>query len=358
MEEIGAGIQLSPNATRLLDRLGVLDRLRPVTVQPEAVVLRSAATMVEISRVPLGAAAEHRWGGPYLTAHRADLQAALLTEADHDDAISIHFASLAQDFAVDPPSLTVERQNGRTNVEAELVIAADGVWSTIRALGGLKGESRFVGQLAWRRTITRAQAEAIDPRLALPVVTAFLHPGFHLVSYPIKAGSEVNLVAITPYRHEIGAQWVVNPNPEALRDGMRGTSPILINLVGDGGDWLAWPLYVADLDGAWIDHGGMALIGDAAHAMTPFAAQGAAMAIEDAWTLAEAASQPNLTMDAALTEWNVARRRRVLRVARRGAFNEFAWHARGRIATARDMVLKMRGPQKLAADLDWLYGAT
>lgn len=356
LEEVGAGIQLSPNATRLLDRLGVLERLRPLTVQPEAVVLRQASTFAEVARVPLGVAAEHRWGAPYLTAHRADLQAALLAEADAQDAISFYFGHAAQDFSTSPSSLIVERDKVRSNVAADLVVAADGVWSAIRALGGDKGKSRFVGQLAWRRTLKRGEAEAIDPRLAQPVVTAFLHPGFHLIAYPVRGGNEVNLAAFTRYRKVVDASWKITPNVDMLRQAMQDTAPALLDLVRDGGGWTAWPIHVADLDGAWIDPGGMALIGDAAHAMTPFAAQGAAMAIEDAWTLADAASRPGVAIGAALTDWNVSRRRRVLRVARRGALNEFAWHAKGPVATVRNLFLKMRGPQRLAADLDWLYG--
>lgn len=355
LEEIGAGIQLSPNATRILDRLGVLERLRQQAVQPEAVVLRQAATLAEAARVPLGVWAAHRWGAPYLTAHRADLQAALLAEADHHDAISVHFGHGVKDFSVGPPTLTMERDKTLVDADADLVVAADGVWSAIRGLGGTKGQSRFVGQLAWRRTIQRAEAEAIDPQLGQPVVTAFLHPGFHLIAYPVRGGNEVNLAAFTPYRKEIDASWKVTPDISVLRQAMKGTAPALLDLVDEGSGWTAWPIHVADLDGAWIDPGGMAMIGDAAHAMTPFAAQGAAMAIEDAWTLAEAVSRPG-PVSTTLTQWNVERRRRVLRVARRGALNEFAWHAKGPVAAARNMFLRMRGPQRLAADLDWLYG--
>lgn len=319
-------------------------------------MLRNATTLEEIARVPLGVAAEHRWGSPYLTVHRADLQAALLAEADSDDSIALAFGSIVQDFSVAPPRLAVERSDSRVDVDADLIVAADGVWSTIRALGGDKGQSRFVGRLAWRRTIELAEAEAIDPRLAMPVVTAFMHPGFHLIAYPVSGGSAVNLVAFTRYKREISAGWAITPKIEALQTAMKGMAPGLLGLATDAADWTAWPIHVADLDGAWIDPGGLAIIGDAAHAMTPFAAQGAAMAIEDAWTLAEFASRPSVTMLEALTEWNIARRRRVLRVARRGAFNEFAWHAGGPVAMARDMVLRLRGPQRLAADLDWLYG--
>lgn len=355
LEEIGAGIQLSPNATRILGRLGVLEHLREQAVRPDSVVLLQASTLAEVARVPLGVAAEHRWGAPYLTAHRADLQAALLAEVDHHDAISIHFGHAAKDFSVGPAALVVERDKTQVDADADLVVAADGVWSAIRALGGTKGQSRFVGQLAWRRTIQRAEAEAIDPQLGLSVVSAFLHPDFHLIAYPVRGGDEVNLAAFTPFRKEIDASWKVTPDIAVLRQAMQGTAPALRKLVSEGDGWTAWPIHVADLDGAWIDPGGMAMIGDAAHAMTPFAAQGAAMAIEDAWTLAEAISRPG-PVSSSLTAWNIDRRKRVLRVARRGALNEFAWHAKGPVAAARNMVLRMRGPQRLAADLDWLYG--
>ncbi|MIL10064.1 salicylate hydroxylase, partial [Salmonella enterica subsp. enterica] len=159
LEEIGAGIQLSPNATRLLDRLGVLERLRPVAVQPDAVVLRQAATFDELARIPLGVNAEHRWGSPYLTIHRADLQAALLAEAMGQSEIDLNFGRPVRDFALDPPRLEFAGGATRGEAAADLVVAADGVWSTVRGLGGKKGESRFIGQMAWRRTISREEAE-------------------------------------------------------------------------------------------------------------------------------------------------------------------------------------------------------
>ena len=141
-----------------------------------------------------------------------------------------------------------------------------------------------------------------------------------------------------------------------LRAAMTHTHPVLAALAAAGTSWTAWPIHIADLDGAWIDPGGLALIGDAAHAMTPFAAQGAAMAIEDAETLAAAVAANPGQLESTLEGWAIARRRRVLRVARRGALNQFAWHAKGPVAIARNAFLKLRGPESLAADLDWLYG--
>lgn len=239
LQEIGAGIQLSPNATRILDRMGVLERLETKTVKPEAVILRKAATLSELARIPLGVAAEHRWGAPYLTVHRADLQAALLAEADEIESISLHFGHEVQEFSVETPTLTVKTSEGVFPVQADLVVAADGVWSTIRALGGPKGQSRFIGQLAWRRTIERGDAVDIDPRFGTDVVTAFLHPGFHLVAYPISGGRQLNLVAFTAYRRKIASDWIVRPDISVLAGAMQETAPALKRLVGDGDGWSA-----------------------------------------------------------------------------------------------------------------------
>lgn len=358
LEEIGAGLQLSPNATHILARLNVLDGLMPHTVQPEAVVLRRASTLAEIARVPLGKAAEQRWGAPYLVCHRADLQRALLAAVARQPNIELTTGATVQDFAIDPPRLTIELQKTRQEIDGKLIVAADGVWSTLRSFGGKRGESRFIGQVAWRRTVTTADpsAKALFDALPGQEVSAFLHPGFHLIAYPVRGGQAINIVAFTPSRQEFTADWSQQTDLAPLRQALAATSPVLAGLAAEPDGWTAWPIHVADLDAPWSAPGGLALIGDAAHAMTPFAAQGAAMAIEDAETLAAAvASQPD-DLAGSLKDWTIARRRRVLRVARRGALNQFAWHARGPIATARNVFLKLRGPERLAADMDWLYG--
>lgn len=363
--DIGAGIQLSPNATAILDRLGVLQRLTPYAVQPDAVVLRQASTLAEITRIPLGDAAISRWGAPYLTVHRADLHEALLAAVTDSASINLVTNAVVGDFELDPTRLSVEIKGESQFADGSLVVAADGVWSAIRGQAGKVGRSRFIGQLAWRRTILTEETEGQAFLAACPgsVVTAFLHPGFHLIAYPVRGGAAINLVAFTRGR-EIKPGWSQPADMAILEKAMRGTAPALAALAADGKDWTAWPIHVADLDAPWVEPRGLVLIGDAAHAMTPFAAQGAAMAIEDAETLAIAVCDALATSQAlsprfvpmALEKWGVERRRRVLKVARRGALNEFAWHARGPVALARNAFLRLRGPEKLAADLDWLYG--
>lgn len=359
LEEVGAGLQLAPNATRLLARLGALDELLESAVEPDAVILRRAGNLREIGRVPLGSAARARWGAPYLVSHRADLQRALMNAVSRHPGIELSTGTPVSDIDLerDAPKLLVGTEGREREISGRLIVGADGVWSTIRALSGKAGESRYVGQIAWRRTIP-ADAPAAQALFALcpgPSVTAFLHPGFHLVAYPVKGGAAINLAAFTPTRTELARGWSQKGDRSLLEKATGDVAPALAALTTDGGEWLAWPIHVADLDAPWSAPAGLALIGDAAHAMPPFAAQGAAMAIEDAETLARSVTDAG-DLSEALRRWTVERRRRVLRVARRGALNHFAWHARGPAALARDMMLKMRSPQSVMADMDWLYG--
>lgn len=360
LEEVGAGLQISPNATRILSRLGVLDIVAPLTVRPEAVVLRDATTLKERARVPLGASAERRWKAPYLVAHRADLQSALLARANEIDSIELSLGTSVTDVQLRSDGITVSfDQNGiSSEVSASLFVAADGVWSHSRRLVGPNEKSRFSGSLAWRTTLL-ADSDAGRHFAAFSspeTVTTYLHGGFHLVAYPIRAASAINLAAFTPGR-AITEHWAGETSPDALRQAMRDAAPQLAELADKAAPWTIWPLHTVDASRPWTSPGGIALIGDAAHAMTPFAAQGAAMAVEDAYMLADAVASATNTAQA-LSQWEAARKPRVAQVARRGALNHFAWNASGPVALARNLFLKLKSPDSLAADMDWLYGWT
>ncbi|MER8466324.1 FAD-dependent monooxygenase [Mesorhizobium sp. M1396] len=364
LEAVGAGLQLSPNATRILGQLGVLDRLLPAAVRPEAVVLKDAATLRELARVPLGQVAEARWQAPYLVAHRADLQSALMARANEIAEIAIVTGAHIDSVATGTHGITATAEiNGKTiTAEGFLLVGADGVWSSVRGLvdsakGPASPRSRFSGELAWRTTIAAQSAagQAFAAIGAPDCVTTFLHPGFHMVAYPVSKGDAFNLVAFTK-GERIAEGWSGHADPGILAGAVRGAAPGLARLVEVAGPWLTWPLHTVDQKRPWTTPDGIALIGDAAHAMTPFAAQGAAMAIEDAATLAGIIADSPAHPARSLQIWENLRRPRVARVARRGAINRLAWHAAGPVAIARNLFLKMRSPEKLAADLDWLYG--
>ncbi|RWD60592.1 MAG: FAD-dependent oxidoreductase [Mesorhizobium sp.] len=362
LEAAGAGLQLSPNATRILRRLGALDRFRPSAIRPEAVVLKDAATLSGLARVPLGQAGERRWGAPYLVAHRADLQAALTARMAERPEIQLVTGARVTGIAVAPQNIVVTAQGdgGGAEVAAGLLVGADGVWSSVRSqLAGKDPaftRSRFSGELAWRATVAAESAagQTFAAIGAAACVTTFLHPGFHMVAYPVSKGSAFNLAAFTK-GERIAEGWSGHADPAILAKAMRGTSPELARLVALAGPWTAFPIHTVE-QRRWTMPEGIALIGDAAHAMTPFAAQGAAMGIEDASMLANLVADFPGDVKQSLTVWENLRRPRVEAVLRRGALNRLAWHAWGPVAIARNLVLATRPAEKLAADLDWLYG--
>ncbi|EKF20290.1 FAD-dependent monooxygenase [Nitratireductor pacificus] len=355
LREVGAGLQLSPNATRILDRLGVLAALAPRAVQPGAIELRKAATLERLARVPLGAEAEQRWGAPYLVAHRADLQAALLACARRERAIELVTGATVEDAEIAGIGVRARIRRGwiTEHAEAPLLIAADGVWSGLRQAVSAKAGNRFTGYLAWRATLPRDKAAGV---LAThDSVTAFMHPRFHLVAYPVSGGRDVNLVAFTS-GDALRQEWAQEMSDAPLRAAMADADPALRQSVKAVSAWTVWPIHAAHTGTPWTGAGRLALIGDAAHAMPPFAAQGAAMAIEDAAALATLLARHRDTPPVALSAYQRIRKPRMARVARRGQFNRFVWHAAGPVALARDLVLRRREETALMADFDWLYG--
>ncbi len=171
----------------------------------------------------------------------------------------------------------------------------------------------------------------------------------------MNGGSALNLVALTKGESAAGS-WTNKGDAALLAKAMEGFAPALVELARTASPWSAWPIHAVDPGGPWTDPRGLALIGDAAHAMTPFAAQGAAMAIEDAYVLAALFAAAPDDPALALARYEQVRRPRIRRVARRGAFNHFAWHAAGPVAMARNAVLRFRPSTSLMADFDWLYG--
>jgi len=340
LTDVGAGLQLSPNASRILDELGVLDAIAPLWLEPEDVRLVSGRTLRQVAAVPCGSFARERWGAPYGALHRATLQKALLAAVESNPLCRLHLGR-----RIDAATFAAE-------TDSEIVIAADGVWSKLRTLVPGSGALRFSGNVAWRFTVPEAKAPGIVSRAS---VTAFLGPSAHMVCYPLKEAAAFNIVAIAA-GDGAAQDWSVAGSDERralLRRRFSGWNDQLISLLDRGEQPTFWPLYEVG-PGNWHDGRNIVLIGDAAHAMMPFAAQGAAMAIEDAFELAGAlASRP---LPQALKTFAEQRTPRIARLRQRAAFNRFAYHARGPFRIGRDVVLSLRPPQSLAADMDWIYG--
>jgi salicylate hydroxylase len=354
LEEAGAGLQLSPNACRILGRLGVLDRLQHTACRPDAVVLRDAGSLQKLARVPLGATAEKRWSAPYLVAHRADLQAALLETVMDDGNIRFLTGCTLTGIEMGEEDVLLQTQAaGETAQDASirswLLVGADGIWSQTRVHIPGGGVQRHAGLIAWRTTLPAARLAQLAVLKEKNVVTAFLHPHGHLVAYPMRGGTSFNLVVFTP------APDASRTDPAPLQATLAQMAPELGRLA-DAETWTAWPLYTVDPLARWTDGQRIALIGDAAHAMTPFAAQGAAMAIEDAAVLAVLLDTFIEEPARALERYEALRRPRVLAVARQSAINRLTWHAAGPVAIGRNLLLRLVSPEVLTARLDWLYG--
>ena len=355
LEETGAGLQLSPNATRILRSLGVLDRLEKDAVRPEAVVLRDAASLSTVARVPLSQAAASRWGGPYVVAHRADLQKALLSTVADEPGITLQTGVEVRGVTFGSGvAVRIEVGGRERKVPCRLLVGADGVWSGLRPVA-CGSPSRFTGHVAFRTVLHGETAGMLGGDiLSRETVTAFLAPGFHLVAYPLRAGAEINLVAVTK-GPDIPRGWASAADTALLLHQAANATPALSAVLREAAPWTAWPVHAVDRHGPWTHPGGLVLVGDAAHALTPYAAQGAAMAIEDAVVLAALAARESDT-EAMLRAFEHIRKPRVARVAGRGDFNRLVWHAAGPLAFARNLVLRLKSGESLASDLDWLYG--
>jgi salicylate hydroxylase len=358
LEEIGAGLQLSPNASRVLVQLGLQPRLAARAVTPDAISLISARSGGEVVRLPLGEAATHRAGAPYWVMHRADLQAALQAEVNDHPDIELRLGYQFEDAATHAKGLTVVQRSGTTRRQelALALIGADGIWSTVRQHLFPQAQPQFSGLIAWRGTLeaTQLPREYTSRRVQL-----WMGPNAHLVAYPISGERQINIVAVVPGTWNRPG-WNAPADANELRSVFApptwpGPARMMIGAV-DG--WRKFALFTVPEGGEWTD-GAIALLGDAAHAMLPFAAQGAGMAIEDAAVLAkclgESQKEGGPTIAAAMQRYARARRSRVARVQRAARRNGMIYHLTGPMAYARDLAIKAMGAQRVLARQDWIY---
>lgn len=354
LEETGAGIQLSPNATRVLIALGLRERLAPSVMAPRAIRVMAGGSGREIVRIPLGSDAERRYGAPYWTIHRGDLQSALAAAAQTTLDIEIKLATRVEDFAAHANGITVQARRGQRVVDERGValIGADGVWSTLSAQLQGRRPPRFRHRTAWR---TLVPASAVPEEFREPLVHLWLGPDAHLVHYPVKAGRLINIVGIVHDEwKEIG--WSAAGNrAEILRHFARWAwAEQARALIAIPDQWLKWALYdrKAPFRGGV---GPMTLIGDAAHPMLPFLAQGAGMAIEDAAVLADMLGKYLDDPCDALRAYEGARHHRTARAQQMSRRQGRIYGLSGPEAFVRNLAMRAMGGEKLRARYDWLY---
>lgn len=353
IKEIGAGLQLSPNATRILFALGLEPALTAVSVAPRSIAVMSARTGDEIIGIPLGEPAVRRYGAPYLVLHRADLQGVLLDRARQTNGVELRLGAEVEDVATHAQGVTatLRHDGGRAEEAGLALIGADGVWSSVRSrLFG--GAAQFSGKVAWRGTLDAARLpHAFDHTR----VHLWLGAQSHLVIYPVRGGELVNLVAIADGDWNKPG-WSESAQPgEVARYFTAGEWPVgARDMVEAVTAWTRWALFaVPDLP-AWT-RGPVALVGDAAHAMTPFAAQGAGMAIEDAAVLAACLADAPGEAPAALARYAALRRPRVARVRQAAQQLGHIYQLSGAAAFARDIAMRAMGGARILSRQDWIY---
>jgi salicylate hydroxylase len=358
LEEVGAGLQLSPNASRVLVDLGLQPRLAARAVTPDAISVMSARSGGEVVRLPLGEAATMRAGAPYWVVHRADLQAALQAHVNDHPDIELRLGCQFEDVAPHAKGLTVVQRSGNTRRQelALALIGADGVWSTVRQHLFPHAQPQFSGLIAWRGTL---EATQLPREYAARRVQLWMGPNAHLVAYPISGERQINVVAVVPGTWNTPGWSVPGETNELKRIFAAPTWPGPARMmIGAVDNWKKFALFTVPEGGEWT-RGEIALLGDAAHAMLPFAAQGAGMAIEDAAVLAkclaETRSEGGPTIAAALQRYARLRRSRVMRVQRTARRNGRIYHLSGPAALARDLAIKAIGANAMLARQAWIY---
>ncbi len=357
--EVGAGVQIGPNVTRRLHQWGLQRALQALAAYPDVLHVRSARTGRTLGRLQLGDVALQRYGAPYATIHRADLHGALLAAVQASDLVRCDLNSAVEHFEQTADQVTVRASSVGT-LAADMLVGADGLWSVVRQ--GLLGDGppRRTGHLAYRALVAQSSLPA---SLRSQHITVWLGPDMHVVQYPVRCGEQLNLVGIV--RGEVPAAaiqpasesdpWDRHGDAMTFRAAVAGACAPLRELAEAIAQWRLWVLCDRAPMVGPQQHGKgrIVLLGDAAHPMRPYLAQGAGMAIEDATALGAALADAESDLPAALQGFAAARWQRNARVQRRAIRNGEIFHARGVVQLGRDAALGLLGERLL--DMPWLY---
>ena len=358
--EVGAGIQLGPNATRLLHSWGLGQALAAVAAFPDKLNVRSAITGQTLGELPLGQAMQTCYGAPYATVHRADLHALLLRAVQQQGNTRLHVRRPLLAFSQTLDAITVQTPDF-PDIEADALIGADGLWSTVRQQLLADGPPLATGHLAYRALMSQSD---LPQALRSQHVTVWLGPRLHIVQYPVRGGEQLNTVAIVHGQLPDGADPWDNGAQATdiaadLNTALTGSCPALMAQIAAVPRWRRWALFERPPMLGAHQHaaGRVALLGDAAHPMRPYLAQGAGMAIEDAAALGDVWSGVSRAADvpAALQHFAHNRWQRNARVQAKAVRNGEIFHATGVLRWGRDTALKLLGRRLL--DMPWLYGA-
>ncbi len=348
LSEFGAGLQISPNARHVLNDLGLDAALTAHSLEPSGIDIYPYRRHDPLVTLKLGAAIAEKFGAPYAVMHRADLADALYKACRRFANIDMLFGVRAWDAQSNAGgvSLTIEDANGQSRTgRADALIGADGVHSATRTTLLDGPAAHYHGRVAWR---TLLPFDALAGQVALDRVSVFFAPGYHMVCYPLPHRRQVNLALFAkgPSSRSGDARLI-------LRKPLRRSPRLDVILAAAGTSWTPWPLFTVETP-QW-HRGNIGLIGDAAHAIVPFQAQGAAMGIEDAAIMAPLLiASPDA--ETSFAQFAALRRPRLERVARVSRSNGTIFHLEWPLSTARNLVIAAQGSRAHLKHLDWLYG--
>ena len=349
--EVGAGIQLGPNIFRALEKIGLKDAILADAWRPGALTMRCGLTGKVISTMPLGDQAEAHFKQPYAVTHRHDIHGTYLNACQSNKLISLEIKREVADFVDDGERVTVTLATGE-KIEGRALIGCDGLWSKIRERIVGDGKPRVSGHIAYRAVLKR---DEVPEDLWQPDMLLYAGPRTHFVQYPLRRGELYNLVAVFHSDRYVEG-WNTEGDKQLLWDHFKGQQPNVLRMLERINVWRFWVLCDREPVKDW-SKGRVTLLGDAAHPMLQYLAQGACQATEDAVWLAEKVAQQPDDLPAAFLAYQQQRYLRTARVqimAR--VYGEF-FHARGPTAELRDQMLGARTPQQAYESIDWLYGA-
>lgn len=352
LSEVGAGIQIGPNVTRILQAWGLGEALAQVAAFPPRLQARDAQTGQVLGTLTLGERAQALYGAPYAAIHRADLQG-LLHRAAQAAGVDMRLGQTVHGWCETADGVQVNTTDG-PSVQAGALIGADGVWSAVRQQLLGDAPARFTGHLAYRALVAQADLPA---HLRSDQVTVWMGPRLHVVHYPVRSGQWLNLVAIVHgAKPEPSQDWDQVGQTQALMQAMGAVGRDLHERLASVPAWRQWALHDREpLTGLkQMAQGRVALLGDAAHPMRPYLAQGAGMAIEDAHVLAQCLCIDNATVPEQLQAYAEQRWVRNARVQARAIRNGRIFHAQGAVALGRNLSMRLMGERVM--DVPWLYG--
>ncbi len=344
--DVGAGIQLSPNSTRILHRVGMADALQAVAFLPAGGEIRDWSTGDTIFKSPLGETARRRYGYPYYHIHRADLVGALAQAAASEPRIALHTSAAVGEIEQRGGGVSVSA--GASRYQGRALIGADGIHSTVRSFLFGPEAPAFTGTVAWRSLVPSAR---LPEGFVRPVSTNWWGPGGHFVHYYVRRGGMVNCVCVVEKQGWERESWIERGDRDELRHDFAGWHDGVQRLIDamDPDACFKWALFDRPPMPRWTE-GRVTLLGDACHPTLPFMAQGAAMAIEDGAVLAECLAAGD-DIPASLLRYEGLRRARTAQIQIGSRRNAELFHMRGAEAAERNRTVAA----SRSRTLEWLY---